>query len=376
MAEASASREFKGVFIRDEEVISYKGGGVINYNVTDGGRLGNGTIIAQIYNDDQQISNNREIKRLERELAVLNKIQNPGTLESAQPAGLSQEIEEYYRNLIYCRDIGKYDSVEDDMDNLLVLLSTYQIITDENVNFDQKIIDIKNKLAELRRTVIAPTEIIKSDRSAYFVSYCDGYEDMFTKNSVDSLTATQLREVTDKKTESSTVIGKIIDGYEWHLAGIIDNSKKEYAIGDTVKLRFESAEDDFIATIVDIRDEGNVAESIIILSCNQFNYELVKHRTDNVELIKGDYRGLKIPREAIRFRAITETIIDKETGIESEVTNNHKGVYILEGEQIEFKKIDVIYEGGDYVLSATHAEDNSYLSLYDDILIEGVESNG
>ena len=55
---------------------------------------------------------------------------------------------------------------------------------------------------------------------------------------------------------------------------------------------------------------------------------------------------------------------------------NTKGVYALKGEQEEFKKIDVIYEGSDYVLSAEHPDDSDYLSLYDDILIEGVDQLG
>lgn len=376
MAEATASADFKGVFIRDEEVISYSGGGVLNYNVSDGGRLGNGTVIAQVYPNDQQISTDREIERLERELDILKKIRNPGTVESAQPSSLSEDIEEYYRNYIYCRDIGDYESVESDMDELLILLSTYQIVTDENVNFDQKIADITAQLFELKSTAIAPSETIESDRSAYFVSYCDGYENVLTKENIDSLNVEQLKKISDTKTESRTIVGKIIDGYEWYLAGIIDNSRKEYIVGDTVTLRFSSASEDFRAEIIDIRDEGDASESIIVVSCHQFNYDLVQHRTDNVELIKGDYRGLKVPREAIRFKSIEETLVDKETGIESVVTTNYKGVYILEGEQIEFRKLDVIYEGGDYVLSALHEEDGSYLSLYDDIMIEGVDSNG
>jgi hypothetical protein len=71
-----------------------------------------------------------------------------------------------------------------------------------------------------------------------------------------------------------------------------------------------------------------------------------------------------------------ETSVDEETDIKSTVVKNYKGVYIREGEQVEFRKIDVIYEGSDYVLSAVHNEDSSYLSLYDDIMIEGVDSDG
>lgn len=376
MADATASAEFKGVFIRDEEVVKYGGGGVLSYGVSEGGRLGNGSVIAQIYQTDEQIKVNREIERLTQELDILNKIQNPGTLESAQPSSLSANIEETYRNLIYCRDIGDYETIGSEMDDLLVLLSTYQIVTDEDVDFSQKISDIGAELAQLKANTIAPTEILTSDRSAYFVSYCDGYENILTKESIGSLTISQLEEIADTVDNSPNIVGKLVDGYEWYLAGVVDNTRKEYAVGDSVQLRFESASETFKAEIIEVKDEGDPSESIIVVSCDQFNYDLVQHRCENVELIKGDYTGLKVPREAIRFLPMEEEIKDEETGITSVVTTNFKGVYILEGEQVEFKKLDVIYEGSDYVLSAVHEEDSSYLALYDDIMIEGVKSDG
>lgn len=376
MADASASAEFNGVFIRDEQPVSYSGNGVLSYNVSDGGRVGNGTVIAQIYPTDEQIKINREIESLENELSILNKIQNPGTLESAQPASLSSSIEETYRNIIYCRDTGDYDSISTDMDELLIYLSTYQIITDDSIDFTPRINDINSKLTELRAGSLSPSEQLISDRSAYFVSYCDGYEDVLTKENVGSLTIEELRSVADCKEDSPTVAGKLIDGYEWYLAGIIDNSRKEYNVGDSVTLRFESVSETFKAVIIDVRDEGDPSESIIVVSCDQFNYDLVQHRTENVELVKGDYSGLKVPREAIRFLPAEEEITDEDTGITSIVTTNYKGVYILEGEQVEFRKLDVIYEGSDYVLSAVHEDDKSYLALYDDIIVEGVDSDG
>lgn len=376
MTDATASAEFRGVFIRDEEVVTYNGGGVLSYGVTEGGRLGNGSVIAQVYQDDRQIKTNREIEKLSRELDILKKIQNPGTIESAQPASLSEDIEETYRNLIYCRDMHDYETIGTDMDNLLVMLSTYQIVTEEDVDFSQRIVDISSELNQLKLSTIYPTEMITSDRSAYFVSYCDGYEDILTKENISSLTVSQLDGITEKVDNDPRIVGKLIDGYEWYLAGVINNSRKEYAVGDKVQLRFESASETFTAKVIDIRDEGDPEKSIIIVSCNQFNYDLVQHRCENVELIKGEYSGLKVPREAIRFKEIEEVIKDKETGIETQTVTNYKGVYILEGEQVEFRKLDVIYEGSDYVLSAVHEEDNSYLALYDDIMIEGVDSNG
>ena len=398
MSDATASREFKGVFIRDETPVMCTAGGVISYDVADGGKLGNGTVIAEVYPTDEQIVRNREISKLERELSILKKIQNPGTIESAQPSNLSESIEEKYRSMIYSRDTHNYSALEKDMEDLLIQMSTYQIITKQVSGFDQQITDINAKLAELKSLSVTPSETIKSPRSAYFVSYCDGYESVLKPDKLDSLTIADINSIEDRKSTEGNIVGKLIEGYGWYLAGVIDNSRKEYAIGGSVKIKFDSNADTFDAAVKDIRDEGDPSKSIIILECDQFNYDLVQHRAEKCEMIKGDFRGLKVPREAIRFADVTEkttspaaeaeaapeaeTAPAEETtapteapASEAETKVNTKGVYILNGEQVTFKKIDVIYEGSDYVLSKVHEDDPSYLALYDDIMIEGVDAD-
>ena len=73
-------------------------------------------------------------------------------------------------------------------------------------------------------------------------------------------------------------------------------------------------------------------------------------------MIFDEYTGVKVPREAIRFQG------------------QQKVTYVMLGQQIIFKKIDVIYEGDDYVLSK-NTSDDSYLLLYDQILLEGVSAD-
>ncbi len=378
LSSAVSSKELSGVFIRSEEVRYYSGNGIISYKVADGGKLGNDTVIAEVYADDAQIGRNREIEKLTRELDILRKIQNPGTTESAQPSTLSASIEESYRSLIYSRDMGDYETLKRNMEDLLVDMSTYQIITKQVSGFNQQITDINAELALLKSESVKPIETIKSPRSAYFVSYCDGYETELTPDKLDQLTIAQLNSITDRRSDDRQIVGKLIDGFGWYLAGVIDNSKKEFAIGNSVKLKFDSSADTFRGVIKDIRDEGDASRSIIIIECSQFNYDLVKHRVEKCEIIKGEYRGLKVPRKAIRFADVTEVTSEAPASEDAEPATtvvNCKGVYIMKGEQVTFKKIDVIYEGSDYVLSAVHEEDGSYLSLYDDIMLEGAEAD-
>ena len=371
-ASAVSSKEYKGVFIRDEEILLYSGNGVLSYNVSDGGKVGCDTIIAEAYPDDEQLSIKREKAKLENELNILKKIQNPGTLESAQPASLSESIDTSYRSLIYYRDTGDYEELEKVKDDLLVQLSTYQIITNEVRDFNQKISDIEAEITKLDARSVVSKEQIQAPRSAYFASYCDGYEDKLTTAGLDKITASEIDSIEDKKSTAPNVVGKLIDGYGWYLALVADNSRKEYAIGENVRLRFDSSAESYPAQITDIRDESST-RSVIIIFCDKFNYELVQHRAERVELIKGEFTGLKVPREAIRSKDITETVSDDQ-GNEQTKNSTWKGVYIREGEQILFKKIDVIYEGSDYVLSKI-TDDTEFLALYDDIIIEEVDKD-
>ena len=50
--------------------------------------------------------------------------------------------------------------------------------------------------------------------------------------------------------------------------------------------------------------------------------------------------------------------------------DNEYGVYVVEGTSLKYRKLDVIYWGDDYVISAQN-DDPDYLKLYDIIVTEG-----
>ncbi|MDE5737656.1 MAG: hypothetical protein K2H93_04750, partial [Oscillospiraceae bacterium] len=68
LSQGSDSEFVQGVFIRDETVITYTGNGVISYEVSDGGKLGIGSAIANVYSSENQIEIKQKIANLENEL--------------------------------------------------------------------------------------------------------------------------------------------------------------------------------------------------------------------------------------------------------------------------------------------------------------------
>lgn len=376
LATADDSATFKGIYIRDEEVVQYGGTGTVSYCVSDGGKLGSGSVIAEIYADESQIDIKQQINELNDELAILKKIQNPGTLESAQPASIAALINEEYKTIVSSREAGKLEELSEQKNELLVLLSTYQLVTNTGTDFEERINAINSEISKLESSETVPLDTIVADRSAYFVSYADGYEDELKTESLSRITPELIDEVKDSgPVDDGKVIGKLINGYEWYIAGVIDNRKMNFSVDEEVKIKFQSTSDIINGEIYDIRETGDPAKNVVIIKCDEINYDLVQHRTERIEMISGEFEGIKVPRKAIRFLDMEETVVDEETGKETKQTVNCKGVYVKLGERISFKKIDVIYEGGDFVLSSLNAGDG-YLALYDDIVVEGVDADG
>lgn len=375
-AQAYDSVSFKAVYVRDEEVIDYNGSGVISYTVPDGGKLSKGSVIAEVYADESQIDIKRQLSELNSQMEILKKIQNPGTAESAQPSNLSELIDEKYRKIINAREKGNLKDISSDSDNLVVLLSTYQIVTDKAVDFAKRLNDLNTRIASLKATETIPLDSIVSDKAAYFVSYADGYEDVLSMDKLSSITPELIDEIKDDNSYSDgKVIGKLISGYEWYAVGVIDNTDVQFSIDDVVRLKFQSTSDEVKGVITDIRNTKTQGKSIVVVKCSDITYDLVQHRTERVEMIRGEFEGIKVSRKAIRFKDVEEEYIDEETGAKMKRIVNCKGVNVKLGEQINFKRLDVIYEGDNFVLSSLNAGSN-YVSLYDDIIVEGVGADG
>jgi hypothetical protein len=148
---------------------------------------------------------------------------------------------------------------------------------------------------------------------------------------------------------------------------VIDNTEKIFSVGDTVNLSLESSAVTIKGVIKEIKETDKSTESIVYVMCDTMTNEVVQHRVETVEMSVKNYEGIKVPKSALRFVSLDETDDDGNA-----VTKDYEGVYIKVGEQILFKKIDVIYRGDDYVISKA-STDNDYLALYDDIVLKGVE---
>ena len=150
----SDSESVQGVFIRDEKVVTYNGNGVISYEVSDGGKLGIGSVIANVYSSETQIEIKQRIAMLENELALLERISNPGTTKTAQPSNISDLFMQDYKNFLYHREQDDFTELQSQREEMVVLLSTYQLVTGKDAGYTVKIQSLEAELEALLQWAI------------------------------------------------------------------------------------------------------------------------------------------------------------------------------------------------------------------------------
>lgn len=376
---ADESRVFEGVFVRDETLLTGAGNGAVSYQIPDGGKMATGDVIAEIYADSGAIERQQKIEALEAQLDVLERISNPGTLEQAQPADLSRQISEYYQAFVQNRDRGKLTAAAASEEQFLEAYSTYQIVISKGaVSFAEQIAGLKSEIEKLNDGELEPESIVTAESSGYFISETDGYEEMLKPEKLSEITPERLKSVLAGENAvpvSEHIIGKSVAQYDWYMLGLIDNQELKYQVDDTVTLRLLNSSVEADATIQELRKVEDSDQVMVVLHCDTMSAEFVQNRTETVEMILCEYEGIKVPRDAIRFKDVEVTKTDETTGEETVVTENRRGVYVQDGEKLEFKILDVVYEGDSYVISKI-SKDSSYLMLYDSIIVEGIDANG
>lgn len=352
---------FKGVCVRDETVITYNGSGVVSYPYPDGSKIAKDSVVAYVYNNQDAINVNQHIDSLDSEIKLLENAQSPGTTEVAQQEFIADLISEKYQQITSLNAKNDYEGVMDERNNFLSLLSIYRIVVNDESNYNDRIAELQSDEDLYKSKQVKPKDSITIKDSGYFVSYTDGFENVINLENIDVVSDDVIRHIVSDDNKSiehgnTKKVGKMISGYKWKMVGFVSKEFSDLQPGNTVSLRFSSTSDKIEAVVDSVEPTEDGQEYKIIISCDKLTYNFVQNRVENIELILNDCEGIKIPRTAIRFNQ-----------------DNEKGVYILLGQRVAFRKIDTIYENDEYILSRI-TTDKSYVGMYDDIIVGGIST--
>lgn len=351
-----------GLVIRDESVINQKKQGVVSYQVQNGDKVAQKSVIAKKYVSQQDLYAEEQIESLEREIAILTEAQNKGSTAAATLDSITAQINENYLKLMDTLEQRKFNGLLDYKLKLQELICKKQIIIGKQKDYSVRIAELKKQQQELKNSIKTKPSTIESPNSGYFAQYTDGLESQYRCADAEKLTTGELRSIIDKTSETQLEndrIGKIIESFEWKMAVLLkENQGISVKEGNKVTLIFPSFGNISYSAVVEsvgtVDAEGN---NVVIFGCNIMDDDVPKMRLEKVEIALSTVTGIQIPKKAVRYE------------------NNVMGVYEKTGRKLYFRKIDKLYETDDYIISKEHEDDtkHEYVQQYDDVVIKGKE---
>lgn len=350
--------EFDGVFVRDEHIVERSYSGVLQYEHEDGSRLAINSVIASVYASSSDIDICDRIDKLNKRIETLVDAQSLAGTDGSQAEAYNKLIGEKHTEIISALDKGDYKKASQLKYDMLSLQSKRDIAKGRAESYESVIEKLRDEVRTLEARISSEPQSVISDEAGYFVSITDGYESELAMADVQSLTPSQIKAVVDapkKATSGANVIGKMIDGYKWKLAAVIDDNRASLlSVGDKESLVF-SKDSSVLEVTVEYIQRYDENGSVVIFSGDVLNAELASSRTGKFELVVSKKSGIRISSDAIR--------INKD---------GEKGVYILYGNEGYFRKIEEVYAGEDFII-AEHRPGNqdNYLDLYDNVIVDG-----
>lgn len=331
--------------------------GMIHSNASDGEYVKKAKNIATFYKNDENPASEDMQRKLSKVIERINQIKNSGALSDAfegDSAKLESDISRYVRDFSTyalkkdARSISnvksKIEYAKDKKD-----LASGEKLRTELYALEKEKTEYEKALSNLKTELFSPS-------SGIFFANIDGFEKILTKNSVNSITVDDFKNIYSEE-KNPQLTCKIIDNYVWYAAIEVDKERaKKFSVGETVFLNFSTINKDFTATVEYISKEKD-GKQIICTSSTEYDVDISTLRKTDVTLIKNMYKGLLIPTDAIRE-------VDGKTG-----------VYAIKGKTATFVETKIIYNDGEHAIVKEY---NPFvdadiprvkLNLYDEVII-------
>ena len=355
--------ELKCYIVREETVVDSDVGGTYNYVISEGEKLSKGQTIANVYSTDSEFRVQEQIQNINRKIAVLEDSSVENNYFTMNVNKIDEGINEMLVN--YREDVvsGDFSLALQRRDELLVALNKRYLVVNSLTGFDDMISVLEGKKSSLTSNISQTKDSVTAPISGYFFSDVDGYENILTPQLLEDVTVESMLNAVKGTPESYSdkTVGKIISGFEWYTVCVVDditalkfnsgeyyNISYPYSIGTTIssKLISKVTQPDKDETLLIFMSDKNL---------NDFNFM----REQTVEVTLSSYSGLRIKKEALR------------------IVDGQEGVYILDGNTIEFKRAKKIYENdGYYVISSSDPDEENkvpYIEMYDAVINNGKE---
>lgn len=354
--------ELKAFLVRDEEYINQKTTGTVVPLIKDGMRVASGDAVARVCASDEDAANVSALLEAKESLARYQEISEQTELNALDMEKLNKTIDASFTELVRTSNSGDFFELSRNIEELENKLASKQILKDGTIDLTAKFNELNSKIQTLESKSINTSDVL-APLSGYYISNLDGYENAMNYNKISDLTVSEAEKLFEKKPgDVSGQMGKIVGSYKWYLVTVMD-SKYSLLMSEGEKMKINMPYYGFknVEVVVEKISTTQNDKVAVAFSCNMMNETYANMRTEDIELVFKEYTGYKINSSAIRREK-------DEKGKEVDV------VYILRGDIMNARVIDIIYDAGDYVIVSEESKATSGyrpIKRYDEVIVKG-----
>lgn len=356
--------EMEGFFVREEAALQESKRGVIGYPYRNAEKVSRGAVVANIYQSEEELYRLEEVQELSQLKEILSQAQDATQLQGVKLDLLVKQIAQSKAELVASVDAKDFTNIKSQYLTLMSRMDQFNVYIDPAVSYEGTIASLDAQIAALSGTASQSNETIVSPDSGYFSNTADGYESVFTPQVLNGLTVEKAQQLLSQKgTVSADSVGKITKDANWSFVAVITAKQAEsFHEGDKVTLRFHAAAaGETEVTVSQVITEAGNEKAVVVFTGNILNEDFISMRFERPTVVVKDYTGIIVPKEAVRVRQETD-----EEGNTVEV----KGVYVMVGTEVQFRKLDPLYED-DHVVVSRIVTNSDYVAIYDQVIIKG-----
>ena len=211
-----------GYIFRNEEVLYSHNPGAAVYRVGDGELVTVDTELARVYEHGNTADYLALRSALEYKISLLERSIEAGSPNAAVAAETKKMLKSVYTDIMKSLSQGNLSGAAALSDEMLVYLNAYGRLVGKSNDLISELDNLYSQLISLADSYSGGFESIKNRHSGYFFYTCDGLEDVFEYDLIDTLSTFDLDAAVSAAPEADVpgkyAVGKMIYNYIWYLA--------------------------------------------------------------------------------------------------------------------------------------------------------------
>ena len=368
--------------LRDEQTIQADLSGYTVLFVQDGERVESNARIAARFSDAGSAQRYADLVELRAEYDRYAALSSGREYSAMKVESLMQRSAERMCAYLQAADSGNAAEAKKLENDFLGQETALEIATSGNLDLSSRLSELSQKVRAQEATVGEYDAITTGvDSGGYFYSYTDGCEDVLPYEQANTLTVEDLQAALREKPAQAPG-SKVIKSHVWYVAAIIDAQTADKLTNkkSAIRISFPKAGvPDVRASVYALNAEPD-GKCAAVFRCIEVSESLLRLRKTEAQIVLGEATGFRVPLNAVRMLDMDvydengKLVLNEDGSPKQEKT---RCVFVLRGNVVSQRRLNVVYTGEDFLLSATPdpGEDPSkagtYVKRYDEIITGG-----